>query len=554
MKTIFRILILFSFLFFALGVYSEEEKIIKISNFEPKDLNKGIFSVELIANNSQIYKELCKVNDDSPEKYPSFSSCDFSIQLGSRVMGFILDSFFLQGLVLKFDTIDKKGISYGKRVKVRLVQGSKVLDEEKFFIPQSSGHPPSVVRFFPIAGTRGDHIKLYGRNLGENLDKIKIYFIYENNNYTQRNQKFIILGYTYPNYVTSPNADGIQEVQFTIPDILKISNKLNFFTEGIQVKVHANYQEAYHESQESLEFQLLNPNWKWSLLGGSLGILLFFYFIIAIVFKNIFWIRYYYLDRKVNKLSLARFDFISWSFIFLLTLVYMFLFYLFFNQYYNLLRWENSLFALTLVVYIPIFLSYVLDKIYPKNELSFTKPHFTDLIFSRGSLDVIRLQLLGFSTFTKLLFLYILFSTNFFENSLQVPYHFIGFMGASRLVYLIGKFFRDEVAIQNIEPYEWNNDSLPVQVTLFGYGFQEGQKVQIGDSSLVKLKVQNSNKAEFLWEKKLSEGIFSISIYSQKGEISRTLPCIVIQKSPVEPNPFSPLSVESNSSTSSISK
>ncbi|MCX7998543.1 MAG: hypothetical protein N3A69_06250 [Leptospiraceae bacterium] len=544
----------FFLLFFYVFLFTlrAEEKVIKINKFEPKDLSNGIFSVELVASSSNIFEELCKVETIRESQNSILTDCDFSLKLGSRVMGFLLDSFLWNGVSLKFDASYKKSLPSGKALKLRLLQGNKLLDEETIFIPQTNEMPPSISKIFPVAGARGYNIKVHGRNFGENLDKIKIIFLHARGN--DRQTRLIEVGRTYPNYVTSPNSDGTQELQFTIPENLEVENKITDLLEPIQIKIYASFQEAYYESQEALEFQLLNSNWKWSLFGTSFVILFIFYLLVAIYFKNLFWIRYLYVDKTVNKLSLSMFEFTSWSAIFIFTLVYMFLFYLSFNQISNLLKWENSLFALCLVIYVPIIISLIMDKIYPKNELSFTPPSFTDLIFSKGSLDVMRLQLLGFSIFTKFLFLYILFTTNFFETSLEVPYHFVGFLGASRFIYLVSKFFQDEVAIQNVLPLTWSNEQLPIQLTLLGHGFQDGQKIQIGNSFLYELMVHNSKKAEVTWKEKLSLGIHPIFIHSKEGEISRTLPCIKIQKNPVEPKPPAPRSVSESSVTSSNSK
>jgi hypothetical protein len=326
---------------------------IQIKNFEPKDLEKGIFLVELLANSPETFQELCKIEESRELQKTIFSDCDFNLQLGTKSMGFILDSFLWNSLSLKFEATYKKALPRGKPIKVRLMHGSKVLDEEMIFIPVLSSTPPSISQIFPIAGSRGSNVKIYGKNFGENLDKIKIVFYY------YREKHKLEAGFTYPNDVTSPNAGGVQELQFTIPENLEIHSN-QFFLTPIQTVIYANYQESYYESEKSLEFYLLNSNWKWSLFLGSFLILLLVYLIIAILLKNLLWIRALYIDPSVNKLSLARFEFISWSSIFLFALVYMCLFYIFFNQYYNLLRWENSLFALTLVVYIPIIASLIL--------------------------------------------------------------------------------------------------------------------------------------------------------------------------------------------------
>jgi len=550
-------------LFFILSLFAKENHVIRLKDFKPINFDSGIFFIRLENLYSQqpflsqfcIKEELEVLGNSNVQTISNFSNilnnCKIQVRYANIDLELIPESLFQDTKSLEFNLKTQKLLPLEKEALLEVKVSDKLILKSLVKLSKPKEILPVIAGIFPSSGASGDVISIFAKNVDENPENTLISLEYfTNDNFSLSHE----LAWTRPVFVSPVNSEGIQVVKFVLPFNIKLHiDSFQFLKKVIQIKMIVNQREAYYENPESLNFYLLHPRWKLILMGFSFLSILIIYLIIGIFRNKIFWTRGVFLDKKFNKYSLAKFELLSWSAVFLFGLFYIIYYFFLFERSYSL-SWNYSLLFLILVVYIPLFISRKLDQFYPKNELILIPPKLSDLVFSKNSLDIIRFQMFSCSVLSQVLFLYLIFSKNLFESRLEIPYHLIGFLLLSRIIYLLGKLTREKVVVYDINPRTWTVLNSNILLELKGYGFKKGQKIQIGNSNLYPLIVENQTSAKVFFKEKLNEGIHKIFIYSSSQILADTIPCICItQKSPVEPNPPELLCVESNSSTHSNS-
>ncbi len=537
-------------LFFILSLFSQENHVIRLKDFKPINFDAGIFFVRIenLYSQQPFLSSFCKSKElEVLESSNILTNCKILIRYANIDLELIPETLVQDTKSLEFKVKTQKPLPLEKYSLLEVKVEDKIILKSLAKLLKPKEILPVIVEISPNSGSSGEVISIFAKNVDENPENTRISLEYGDSALRE-------FAWTRPVFVSPINSKGIQVVKFVLPFNIKLDmDSFGFLKKTIQIKMITNQREAYYENPESLNFHLLHPQWKLILIGFSFLSILIIYFIIGIFRNKLFWTRGVFLDKKFNKYSLAKFEILSWSAVFLFGLFYTIYYFFLFERSYSL-SWNYSLLFLILVVYFPLVFSRNLDKFYPKNELIFIPPKLSDLVFSKNSLDIIRFQMFSCSILAQVLLLYLLFSKNLFESRLEIPYHLSVFLLVSRIIYLLQKFTREKVVVHEITPTSWTTSTSNILLELKGYGFKKGQKIQIGNSNLYPLIVENQTTAKVFFQEKLNEGIHKIFIYSSSQIVADTIPCIYItQKSPVEPNPPEFLSVESKLSTNSNS-
>ena len=282
---------------------------------------------------------------------------------------------------------------------------------------EAAGKQPLILKITPNGGVPGETITILGKNFQNNMDHMFIQIISEDQDDYEYGDKELVT--VQPFYLSPPDEKQIQELKFTIPQEATSSYKFyeKIIGKSVRMKLLSNYRPSTTE-----QLVILKPYWKW--IGGGFTIIVTMLFIgaIAVLLKKFNFTHEILLDSRTNSYSLANFQSFAWTIVFLGSYFYVAISSGIILNTSELPDFNFSLIALMGISYGGLLTSSYLDK--RKTEVTFykDKPEFKDLISDpNGGIDLSRLQLLGFTLISIIVYIFYLFKANVLNGLPGIP-------------------------------------------------------------------------------------------------------------------------------------
>jgi|JI9StandDraft_1071089.scaffolds.fasta_scaffold00448_9 hypothetical protein len=410
-----------------------------IKDFYVKDFSRNLFYIEIKSKNRELLpdfiqfkkddekNEYDKAKEKKEEKATSIEKVKFITKIGDKDASRITGSYHYKkgSSILSYELISAENDKSGQTC-IRLYDDKyQLMASLPYTIPdrnENAGEQPLITEVTPNAGVIGETITVYGKNFQDNLDNVYIYIIdpeqdpdYE---YGDREK------YTVSPFYMSPKGEKeVQELKFTIPSYLlkdeyesyRLYEKI--FGRKMSIKLMANYRPAASEN-----LILLKPYWKW--IAGGFSILVTFAFIlsIAIVLRKFNFTHEILLDARNNSYSLSNFQSFAWTIVFIGSYFYVAICSGVILEKSVLPDFNFSLIGLMGISYGGLLTSSYLDRRKKDTGVTKRKPELKDLISDPdGSISLSRLQLLGFTLITIMVYIFYLFKANVLNGLPGIP-------------------------------------------------------------------------------------------------------------------------------------
>ncbi|MCB1176100.1 MAG: IPT/TIG domain-containing protein, partial [Leptospiraceae bacterium] len=402
-------------------------------------------------------------------EYVSYSNFYIEINGVSTVQ--VPMSFDLYGYYLNYEIIpdkslrEKKELCIGIYTKESSAKGI-FLDTLYYELPDSrseAGNQPLIKEITPGAGIIGDTVTIIGKNLGTNVEDIRIQILSDNKGssssfFDRENDETETYPFDdfsrcaiNPFYLSSPfpvgdTSEMLQELKFTIPSYIDNKNNCledpNFsfsdiiFGKSINLKLMTNARPSTIE-----EIRFLHKKWK--VFYGIISIILTFGFmgLLALIIKKANFLPDILLDVKTNSYTLANFQAYVWTIVLLGSYFYVAL-----CQWTILVNkmilpdFNAKLTALLGISFGGSILSTMIQKREREKPIKKENPEWKDLISDNfGAIDVSKLQLLGFTIVTIIIYLLYLAKCNPLKGLPDIPETLHGLLGISQASYLATK-------------------------------------------------------------------------------------------------------------------
>jgi hypothetical protein len=472
----FLLLLIFNFAIQAQADY-------KIENVEAFDLNRNDFLIsiktenpsellEILKGNSQ-NKIIFKLNDTHTEIYP-----------GSAYQE-------RKDLVEVFFNTYKKIPSGEMNLSLSLETKNsiQVIDQKTISIPENDleDKQPSIIGLNPMGGVIGDTVTIQGKNFGNNLDNIQIFFFdkdYEKpedlDPTEEQPVEYIQMRAKAIPFAMTSSLDGIQHVHFTIPTTPYIAGLANeaFFRKSIQLKIYVKGRPSSYS-----KVTILPTNWKLKVIGLSLLVTITGIFLMAFMLGKLNFIPYVLIDKNTNTYSLSRFQAFAWTVVLSGSYFYIAIAFGILLQNGKIPDFNPSLVGLMTISYSGLIASHFVSGKKPKNEISHMPARISDLFMENSTVNITRLQLLIFNVITMIIYLYNLFLSNVLNGLPEIPPTLHGLLLSSQTGYIGGKILGDKISVNRVNPSKANINQSFVEINLIGSGFVNGTKIMIEGSN-----------------------------------------------------------------------
>ncbi|HRG47519.1 MAG TPA: IPT/TIG domain-containing protein [Leptospiraceae bacterium] len=410
-----------------------------IKEFYVKDFSRNLFHIAIKSKNRELLPGLIEFKTDKDKtdydrtkekgdpRATSIEKVKFVTKIGSREAGRITGSYHhkKESSVISYELISAENDKSGPICISLYDDKSQLLANFPYTIPdrnENAGEQPLITEITPNAGVIGETITVRGRNFQDNLDNIYIYIIDEDQdpNYEYGDkEKYTIL----PFYLSQKNEKGIQELKFTIPsydlkseyDGYKFNQKI--FGKKMSIKLMANYRPSTTEN-----LVLLKSYWKW--IAGSFSIFVTGAFLLSIAFvlKKVNFTHEILLDAKTNSYSLSNFQSFAWTIVFIGSYFYVAISSGIILDKSELPDFNFSLIGLMGISYGGLLTSSYLDRKKKDTGTVKHKPELKDLISDPdGGISLSRLQLLGFTLISIIVYIFYLFKANVLNGLPGIP-------------------------------------------------------------------------------------------------------------------------------------
>jgi len=429
-----RIIPLLLTLIFPLSVFSEvNEKTIScekiesnffIRDFYIKDFSRNLFYLEVKTTDKENFPNFLDIDADNTKdpEFPKIKKAKFITKLegaeGDRIRGSY--NYHKGSSVISYELSFSENSKPGP-ICVRLYDDKyKPLSTFLYNLPdrmEAAGKQPLILKITPNGGVPGETITILGKNFQNNMDHMFIQIISEDQDDYEYGDKELVT--VQPFYLSPPDEKQIQELKFTIPQEATSSYKFyeKIIGKSVKMKLLSNYRPSTTE-----QLVILKPYWKW--IGGGFTIIVTMLFIgaIAVLLKKFNFTHEILLDSRTNSYSLANFQSFAWTIVFLGSYFYVAISSGIILNTSELPDFNFSLIALMGISYGGLLTSSYLDK--RKIDVTFykDKPEFKDLISDpSGGIDLSRLQLLGFTLISIIVYIFYLFKANVLNGLPGIP-------------------------------------------------------------------------------------------------------------------------------------
>ncbi len=468
------------FLFFiSLSIFSVED--FKIEYFEPLDLNRNDFLVSIKTNNPS---ELVEILKGASEK-------KISIKINNTYTEIYPGSAFQErkDLVEFFCNAYRRIPAGENSVKLSITQNDYeiFLDEKNFIIEDNynENKQPMIARLSPMGGVIGGTVTIHGKNFGNDLDNIDIYFF--DKDYTPSDLEpseeqpidyIQMRAKTNPFSITA-DLDGTQNIHFSIPTspYLKGLADEAFFRKSIQLRVYVRGRPtAYHK------VTILPKDWNLKVILLSLVTTFLGLGIFALMMQKWNFITYILIDKETNTYSLSRFQAFVWTVVLTGSYFYIAIAFGILLQNGKIPDFNPSLIGLMSISYSALITTNFLSRKKTKNEISHHPPQLKDLFMENGIINITRFQLLVFTVVAVIIYLYNLALCNVLNGLPDIPPTLHGLLISSQTGYIGGKILGDKFSVNRITPFEISSTEKNSSLVILGSGFVNGMKIMIEDS------------------------------------------------------------------------
>ncbi len=479
---------LFLLLFFTLttSIFSQEisqniacEKVesnYHIKNFYIKDFSRNLFAIEIKTKDKEkLATDILeyRTEEDKNADFPKLKKAKFITKIGEKDADRVKGSYIYKkgSSVLEYELRSADNDKSGP-ICIRLYDDKyQLLSSYIYNIPdrnENAGEQPLITEVTPNAGVMGETITIRGKNFQDNLDNIYIYIIDEEQDpeyeYGDKSKYAI-----FPFYLSPKNEKDTQELKFTIPtydlkseyDKYKLYEKI--FGKKLSIKLMANYRPSTVE-----RLVLLKPYWKWIAGSFSIFVTSAFLLSIALVLKKFNFTHEILLDAKTNSYSLSNFQSFAWTIVFIGSYFYVALSSGIILDKSELPDFNFSLIGLMGISYGGLLTSSYLDRRKKEPGIVKHKPELKDLISDPdGGISLSRLQLLGFTLISIIVYIFYLFKANVLNGLPGIPETLHTMLLTSQGGYLgskaITKDDKKEVQTETVAETPKANEDKPVE-------------------------------------------------------------------------------------------
>lgn len=467
------------FFFVSLSIFSTED--FKIEYFEPLDLNRNDFLVSVKTNKPT---ELIEILKAASEK-------KISIKINNTSTEIYPGSAFQErkDLVEFFCNAYRKIPAGENSVKLSITQNDYeiFLDEKIFRIEENynENKQPMITGLSPMGGVIGGTVTIHGKNFGNDLDDIDIYFFdkdyipSELEPSEEQPIEYIQMRAKANPFSITSDLDGTQNVHFAIPTspFLKGLADEAFFRKSIQLRVYVKGRPtAYHK------VTILPRDWNRKVILLSLITTLLGLGIFALMLKKWNFLTYILIDKDTNTYSLSRFQAFVWTVVLTGSYFYIAIAFGILLQNGKIPDFNPSLIGLMSISYSGLITTNFLSRKKTKNEISHHPPKLSDLFMENGIINITRFQLLVFTVISVIIYLYNLALCNVLNGLPDIPATLHGLLISSQTGYIGGKILGDKFSVNRITPYQILSSEKNVSLVIIGSGFVNGMKIMIEDS------------------------------------------------------------------------
>lgn len=488
----------------------EQNASFKIDHFEMKDRNRNSFSVSILANSNETRDLLFNTKTqfiESTGKKISKTFYYFSIKIGDIGTDVVPGTLKISERKIFFDIYGYTSVPSGA-TKITLYYhpipealGEPLAAVEKYSmeyqVPEPlKGPPPTIVSIFPSAAMAGELVTIKGRDFGYDTRSINIYFVDSRFDKEYEAYDEAELAVIKPNFVSTLDQDGFQEIKFVVPNGMdsKIEGK-NFLRNKIKLRVLVHYTLASQLSDSAIQLELLNGRWKFILFTFSFAGIFLLLLCIPIFTKKWRFISDLLMDRQTNTYSLSRFQAFVWTITFFGSYLYIALCYAIIKD--EIPEFNMSLLGLMTISYGSLLSANQMSKKNPKNELKHKDPSLGDLFTNNGAVDITRFQMFGFTILTVGLYIFNIYNSDILLGMPDIPATLHGLLLSSQAGYLGGKAVGDKIIVNQILPNKVDLANFSKPVIMIGNGFTDGMKIMLEGQSPIPVKFVDPTIVEF---------------------------------------------------------
>jgi len=283
---------------------------------------------------------------------------------------------------------------------------------------------PYIEKISPSGGSYGDTIQIVGRNFGKDIDNIQIVTLSgmkdEINQFGEDELDENIVPYYISDFKDEKKT---QVMEFTIPKSLQkdIEEKFSFgkrlFGATLQLRLMVNYRPA-----KIIELTILPTYWKFVGAFSSLLLTVIFISIITFRFGVRDFLKRLCYDEKTNMYSLINMQSLSWTLVLMGSYFYVAICMGGILQNSSLPDFNLKLIALMGISFAGVVSDKLISNKKQTHEVKVGNPSWKDLFCSAsGSVDLPKLQLLGFTLISILIYLYYLLLGNVLNGLPDIP-------------------------------------------------------------------------------------------------------------------------------------
>ncbi len=430
----FYFFLFLSFQFFSFHLFSQNNDLnpvcetsqseFFIKDFYIKDFSRNLFYIEVKSTNRDLLNQKLEINPEKTKdsESPIIKNSKLIVKInnseGDKIKGSY--SYYKNSNSFSYELSFSENTKPGPVCVKLFDENYKLLSSFNYNLPnrmQEAGKLPLILKISPNGGVPGDTITLVGKNFQNDMDHLFIQVIdEEQEDYEYGDRASIII---QPFYLSVNDEKGFQEIKFTIPS--EATSNYTFLEKIIGKKVKIKLLSNYRPSTIE-RIVILKKYWKW--IAGCFTAFVTFLFIISIAFilKKINFIHEILLDPKSNSYSLSYFQSFSWTLVFLGSYFYVAICSGIILNTPDLPDFNFSLIGLMGISYGGLLTAHFLDnrkQIVVKRK---DKPELKDLITDDfGIIDISKLQLLGFTLISIIVYLFYLLKSNVLQGLPGIP-------------------------------------------------------------------------------------------------------------------------------------
>lgn len=344
--------------------------------------------------------------------------------------------------------------------------------------PNSKAGQQPVIEEISPRGTRpGRAVSVKGRNLGNDLNDIYIWFTGENGQDLPEGLSSVI-NPAHPSYITSPDADGFQTLKFSVPgenswgETIQDYQDADIFEHELRMKVVVKGQPSANSPvisviKENTGFIIL------VILAAIIALIVLVVWFIAFrmrkrgVEANVTW-KSLIVDPASNRYSIARVQALAWTILLVVSYSYYVIMTFLILDKSVIPSFDPSLLILMGISTGGLLIAGTQDRAKPQTSVvRAAAPNLSDLIMENGRVSMASLQLLLFTVVGLGIYMVYMTSPDLVETGLPtMPDTLLALMGISQGGFLTGKAVENTNqggATQVQQAYPAANTTVPPQ-------------------------------------------------------------------------------------------